>query len=38
MKKAVIELKNGKNIKLELDEVNAPISVENFIKYANAGF
>ena len=38
MKKAVIELKNGKNIKLELDEINAPISVENFIKYANAGF
>ncbi len=38
MKKAILELKNGKVMNLTLDEVNAPISVENFVKYANDGF
>jgi peptidyl-prolyl cis-trans isomerase B (cyclophilin B) len=38
MKKAQIELKNGKIMNLNLDDENAPISVENFIKYVNDGF
>ncbi len=34
----VIELRNGKKINLELDEVTAPISTENFLKYVDDGF
>ncbi len=38
MKKIVIELKNGKIMNAILDEDNAPISCENFLKYVNDGF
>lgn len=38
MTKIRIELRNGKNIDIELDEVNAPISTENFLKYVDDGF
>lgn len=37
MKKAVIELKDGRKINLVLDEKCAPISVENFISLARNG-
>ncbi len=35
---ANITLENGKSIRVKLDPDNAPITVENFIKLANAGF
>lgn len=38
MKKAQIELANGKSIKIELFEQDAPKTVENFEKLANDGF
>ncbi len=38
MTKIRIELRNGKNIDIELDEENAPISTENFLKYVDDGF
>lgn len=38
MTKLQIELRNGKVMNLELDEENAPISCENFLKYVNDGF
>lgn len=34
----VIEMNNGKTIKLELDEQNAPITCANFLKLVNQGF
>ncbi len=34
----VIEMENGKKIKLELYPEKAPITVENFLKLVNAGF
>ena len=34
----VIEMENGKKIKLELDSSAAPITVENFEKLVNEGF
>lgn len=34
----VIEMENGKKIKLELDEKAAPITVENFLKLVGEGF
>ena len=34
----VIEMENGKEIKLELYPEKAPITVENFLKLAGAGF
>lgn len=34
----IIEMKNGKKMKLQLDEVNAPITAANFIKLANEHF
>jgi peptidyl-prolyl cis-trans isomerase B (cyclophilin B) len=34
----VIEMENGKNIKIELDESAAPISCENFKKLVGEGF
>lgn len=37
MKKAVIELKDGRKINLVLDDECAPISVENFISLARSG-
>lgn len=37
MKKAVIELKDGRKINLVLDDECAPISVENFISLARNG-
>lgn len=37
MKKAVIELKDGRKINLVLDDECAPISVENFISLASSG-
>lgn len=37
MKKAVIELKDGRKINLVLDDECAPISVENFISLASNG-
>ena len=38
MTKICIELNNGKNIFVDLDEQNAPISVDNFLKYFDQGF
>lgn len=38
MKKAVIEMENGKVMTLELYPDKAPITVENFEKLANSGF
>jgi peptidyl-prolyl cis-trans isomerase B (cyclophilin B) len=38
MKKIAIELKNGKVMNAVLDEENAPLSCENFLKYVNDGF
>ena len=38
MIKIKIELKNGKVMNAVLDEENAPISCENFVKYVNDGF
>ena len=35
---AVIEIKDYGTVKVELDPVNAPISVENFVKLAKEGF
>ena len=35
---AVIEIKDYGTVKVELDPVNAPISVENFVKLAREGF
>lgn len=35
---AVIEMENGAQIKVELDPVNAPNTVKNFIELANNGF
>lgn len=37
MKKALIELKDGRKINLVLDDECAPISVENFISLASSG-
>ncbi|MBO7170690.1 MAG: peptidylprolyl isomerase, partial [Clostridia bacterium] len=34
----IIEMENGKQIKLELDEAAAPITVANFKKLVNEGF
>ena len=34
----VIELENGKKIKIELDTASAPISCENFTKLINSGY
>lgn len=38
MSKAIITLKDGKAMTVKLDEVNAPISVANFVKLAKDGF
>lgn len=38
MKKAVIEMENGKVMTLELYPEKAPITVDNFEKLANSGF
>ena len=38
MTKICIELTNGKNIFVDIDEQNAPISAENFLKYVDEGF
>lgn len=38
MTQAIINLTNGKSIKLNLDAECAPISVENFIKHAESDF
>lgn len=38
IKKVVIEVENYGEIHLDLDETNAPITVENFIKLAKDGF
>ena len=38
MKKAIIEMENGKSMTLELYPDIAPITVENFEKLANEGF
>lgn len=38
MKKIKIELKNGKVMNAVLDEENAPVSCDNFLKYVNDGF
>ena len=34
----IIEMENGKQIKLELYPDKAPITVENFLKLVSAGF
>lgn len=34
----VIEMENGKSIKIQLEEKEAPITVENFKKLVNEGF
>ncbi len=34
----IIEMENGKQIKLELDATQAPITVENFLKLVGEGF
>lgn len=34
----IIEMENGKEIKIELDEKNAPITVNNFIELVKSGF
>ena len=34
----ILELENNKNIEIELDEKNAPITVANFIKLVKQGF
>ena len=34
----IIEMENGKQIKLELYPEKAPITVENFLKLVSAGF
>ena len=38
MNKITIELNNGKKINVDLDEKNAPLSVENFLTYVDEGF
>ena len=34
----VIEMENGKKIKIELDAANAPKTVDNFLSYVRSGF
>ena len=36
--KAIIEMKNGGKMILELDEASAPITVKNFVKLVSEGF
>jgi peptidyl-prolyl cis-trans isomerase B (cyclophilin B) len=38
MTKICMELTNGKKINIDIDEQNAPISAENFLKYVDEGF
>ena len=38
MTKICMELTNGKKINIDIDEKNAPISAENFLKYVDEGF